>query len=141
MRAFSLVLAFLAAAGLAACESDDDGNTADVPASDNGDTGDATNGAGAPCGIGGTGGLPEGQAKACADCGLASCKAEYERCYGPNWDGGDCDAFVDCIRACDCEDSACQQACLPRMQEGNCQACALDVVGCQTSKCASECGF
>jgi hypothetical protein len=143
MRARPLLLAFLVATGPAACEVEDDDGADARTADTRGDPGDAdaAAGNGAPCGIGGTGGLPDAQAKACADCGLAKCRAEYEQCYGPNWDGGDCDAFVDCTRDCDCSDSACQQACLPRMQEGNCQACALTVVGCQTTACAAECGF
>ncbi len=70
-------------------------------------------------------------------CGPAMCDAEYKACLGNDYKsgaiGGSCETYMKCLRACDCGDSACSQAC--GAPAGDCQSCLLTLGSCTQSKC------
>jgi hypothetical protein len=49
------------------------------------------------------------------DCAEASCSSTFKTCYGPNYAsgkyGGACQPYVECARACGCENASCVQKC------------------------------
>ncbi|MFO7180529.1 MAG: hypothetical protein DIU78_017650 [Pseudomonadota bacterium] len=78
------------------------------------------------------------ECRAYADCLEAGCGSSYSRCFGPNWEkgqyGGLCGPALECVRACDCDDT-CSLGCLAVAIA--CVPCITELTGCYDA-CRAE---
>lgn len=78
------------------------------------------------------------------DCATANCGDAYGRCLGPNYESGDfsggqCQAFMECVSACDCSDETCSSDCYEEHGAGDCMTCLASDVGiCVATSCSAE---
>lgn len=85
------------------------------------------------CGSGSGGGATS---TACTSCEQAHCNAQMTTCFGSDFKGGSCAAYVSCLNACDCSNFACLAACSPGAA---CESCMNAMDACTQSNCATEC--
>ena len=73
-------------------------------------------------------------------CVLESCSAELEACWGADFAAGDyagpCQAPLECMRACACDDDACEMACFADAEVA-CLSCTTTLRQCEQSMCAT----
>lgn len=83
-------------------------------------------------------GCSQAQIKEYSSCVEDACSDKYEECYGPNYKKGEfsgpCASYMECISDCDCDDTACTQACT---MPSACQSCVIGFGSCASS-CISK---
>lgn len=85
------------------------------------------------CGTGSGGGTTS---TACTSCEQAHCSAQMTTCFGADYKGGSCAAYVSCLNACDCNNLSCLMACSPGAA---CESCMNAMDTCTQTNCATEC--
>lgn len=75
----------------------------------------------------------EAEIKAYGECVDTACQDKYVECYGPGYKQGNftgvCGDYMECTSKCECEDTACYEACQPSTECNTCMqgfsTCAL----------------
>lgn len=146
MRKMAMLRAVLLCALTAgACgDSDDDKEGGDNGGGNGGASGNGGSGGGASAGerdengncIPETSTCTQAEQDAYTDCLTTMCDAPYKKCLGDGYKtgnfGGPCGTFIECSNACDCDDTACTQACTPSSE---CTSCLTNDV----SPCVQKC--
>ncbi|MBM4398080.1 MAG: hypothetical protein FJ087_20635 [Deltaproteobacteria bacterium] len=137
-----LAIGFAAAFLFAACGSDDGG----------GNSGGNTGGTRDKLGnCQGTAGQECTGTDEYVDCVTKACDTQYKNCLGPDYlsgtFAGKCKEFMDCVVACKCDDTACQQACAMKMTaNAECGTCMQTLgtctqgAGCTQPTCTTPSG-
>ncbi len=73
-----------------------------------------------------------------SQCTQSNCQTEAKACYGDSYlngsFGGVCGPYITCTQKCECNDTACYQACATSLDQ-NCQTCQTTYSNCIQQKC------
>lgn len=73
-----------------------------------------------------------------SNCTQNNCQTEAKACYGDSYlsgsFGGSCGPYITCTQKCECNDTACFQACASSLDQ-NCQTCQTTYGTCINQKC------